>query len=82
MNQMERIIDIIRTLSPNPKNVIEGGTLLLEEGILDSFDMVNLVYELNEAFAVEIGPLELLPENFESPEKIDSLIQKMRGDSK
>lgn len=79
MSDLERILSIIRELSPNQNVDVHENSPLLEEKIIDSFDVVNLVYELNEAFSIEIGALELMPENFETPQAILKLVQTMRG---
>ena len=46
--------------------------------ILDSFDMVSLIGEINEAFDVEISFDEIEPENFNSAERIWKMIQTLR----
>lgn len=52
---------------------------LIDDGILDSLDIVMLVGELNDAFDVEITVDELLPENFNSAKAIYALIQRLQG---
>lgn len=51
---------------------------LVEDGLLDSFDIVNLVGELNEHFHVRIGVEDLLPENFNSPAAMLELITRLQ----
>ncbi len=46
------------------------------EGMLDSFDVVNLVNELDEAFGISIDGMDVLPENFSSVDKIIRLLNK------
>lgn len=48
----------------------------IEEGMLDSFDVVSLVSELEENFGININGVDILPENFSSIENIKSLINK------
>jgi acyl carrier protein len=48
-----------------------------EEGMLDSFDIVNLVNELESAFGISIPGTDILPENFSSVENIASLLKKL-----
>lgn len=52
---------------------------LLDGGFIDSFDVVNIVSELEEAFNVEIPPEEIIPENFDSIEHITKLIAKLKA---
>ena len=51
---------------------------LIDDEILDSFDIISIVGELNEAFDVEISVDELLPENFNSPDAMVELITKLQ----
>ena len=67
----EKIIEIIEDITGE---VVEEDTDLIEEGILDSFDIVSLLLELEEAFDVKIDVAELLPENFKSVNTIENLI--------
>ncbi len=55
-----------------------GTEKLIDDGILDSFDIIAIIGELNEAFEVEISVEELLPENFNTPEAMMDLIQKLQ----
>ena len=48
----------------------------IESGILDSFDVLTLVTDLEEKFGVKIDGGDILPENFGSIEAIENLIVK------
>lgn len=48
----------------------------IEEGMLDSFDVVALVAELDSAFGISIDGMDVLPENFSSVEAIERLLRK------
>lgn len=80
MKNLEKIIEIIQEVSPMGAEDIDGDTELLDSGIIDSFDTVSLILELNEEFEIEIGVEEILPENFETPEKILSLVEEFLGE--
>ena len=54
----EKIKEIIEDVTGE---AVEDTTEIIEEGILDSFDIVTLVIELNDAFGVKIQVSELLP---------------------
>mgnify|MGYP003302469633 FL=1 len=57
----------------------ENETALIDDGILDSFDVVSIISELDDAFDVQIRITELDPENFNSIESIWELIQKLQS---
>ncbi len=54
-------------------------TKLIDDELLDSFDIISIVSEVNEQFGVEINVDDLLPENFNSAEALYALIKKMQG---
>lgn len=72
---MEKVMEILKELRPDVD--FENCTTLIDDGILDSFDIVSLIGELTDAFDVEISFDDIDPENFNSAEKIYALIQKL-----
>lgn len=75
MNELMQILEELR-----PDVDFENETGLIANGILDSFDIVSLVGELNEAFDIEIQPNHLVPENFNSAEAIWALVEKLQDE--
>ncbi|MDO4332431.1 MAG: acyl carrier protein [Eubacteriales bacterium] len=53
---------------------------LIDDGILDSFDIISIVGEVNTAFDVEINVEDLLPENFNSMQAMYDLICKLQDE--
>lgn len=72
---MEQVLQILSAVRPDVD--FETETALIDDGILDSFDIVALVGDLNDAFGIEITVEELEPENFNSAEAICALVQKL-----
>ena len=48
----------------------------IEAGMLDSFDVVSLVTELDEEFKISIEGTDILPDNFSTLEAIFNLLKK------
>jgi len=75
----EKIVKILTDIRPefdfNQKNVN-----FIEEGMLDSFDLVTLVAELEETFSISITGLDIVPENFSSVEKIENLLKSKNAE--
>ena len=61
---METILNILSELHPDVD--FETNTSLIDDKILDSFDIVTIVAEVNSEFDVAIPAEELVPENFNS----------------
>ena len=72
---MEELLAILKGLHPDVDFEIEDR--LMEDMILDSFDIVTLVAEINDKFDVEILAEHLIPENFNSAEAIYNLIREL-----
>ena len=51
---------------------------LMDEGVLDSFDVVSIISELNDAFDIHIRVNHLTPENFNSVEAIMALVKTLQ----
>ena len=72
---MEQLMKILKDLRPDVD--FETQTRLIDDDVLDSFDIISLVGEINETFDVEISVEDLLPENFNSAEAMMALINKL-----
>ncbi len=72
---MEKLYQILKDLHPDVDFTAQED--LIGEGILDSFDIVTLITEINDAFDVSIPAEEILPENFNSAEAIYALITRL-----
>lgn len=73
---MEELMEILEETRPDVD--FENETKLIDNKILDSFDIISIVSEVNETFDIRINAMDLLPENFNSAEAIWDLIQKMQ----
>ena len=71
---MEDLLEILKDIHPEVD--FENCTTLIDDGILDSFDIVTLVSTIMTEFDVVITAEELLPENFNSAAAIYNLIQR------
>ncbi len=56
----------------------ENCTTLIDDGELESLDIVALVGELNDEFDIEITVEHLVPENFNSVDAMLALIKELQ----
>lgn len=70
---MERLLQILSDARPDLDFTKE--TKLIDDNILDSFDIITIVGEINQEFDIYINVGDLLPENFNSAEAIWQLIK-------
>lgn len=73
MDELKQILEEIR-----PDLDFEVETKLIDDGILDSFDIISIVGELNMHYEIEINVEDLLPENFNSMSAIFELVTKLQ----
>lgn len=69
----EKIVKILTELRPE-FNFTEDVDFI-EEGMLDSFDLVSLVDTIEQEFGVAIPGMDILPENFCSVSAIENIIK-------
>ena len=74
----DKIIGILTELRPE-FDFSEEDLDFIEEGILDSFDVVSLVASLDQEFGIKINGVDILPENFSTVESIIELVTKNGG---
>ena len=72
---MEKIMEILKELRPDVDFATEKE--LIDGGILSSFDILNLVEELSDAYDIDIEMDDIIPENLNSAEGIYQLIQRL-----
>lgn len=71
---MEKIREIL--IDTRPEYDFLEKVNFIEEGMLDSFDVITLVTEFEEEFDLEIDGEDIIPENFCSTESIKKLLIK------
>ena len=70
----KQIIEILTSLRPECD--FNQDINFIEEGMLDSFDVISLVNALDEKFQISIDGTDILPENFSSVCNIKNLLKK------
>ena len=70
----EKIVSILTEL--RPEFDFNEPSDFIEEGMLDSFDVINLVTALDSEFGISIDGTDVLPDNFSSVENIEALLRK------
>ena len=77
MDEEKKLLEIIKDLKQTD-SVRESESLLIS-GFLDSFDLINLITEVESAFSLQIPGKEIKEENFDKIEKIANLIRNLKN---
>lgn len=72
---MEKLLEILSSLHPEVD--FENTSDLVDDGILDSLDIVALVTEIDAEMGVSIPAEEIVPENFNSVQALMALIERL-----
>lgn len=70
----KEILEILKDIQPDFDFETSGN--FVQDGYLDSFDVITLVSELENKFSVAISALDIVPENFASVESIRQLVKR------
>ncbi len=72
---MEKLLEILSELHPDID--FENEEHLIDDVIIDSFDIVTLISEIQDEFDVTISAKDIIPENFNSAKAIWELIKRI-----
>ena len=75
---MGKILEILKEIRPDVD--FENEKLLIDDHILDSFDIISIVGAFNDEFDIEIDVEDLEPANFNTVEAMQQLIEKLQNE--
>ena len=75
---MEKLLEILKSIRSDVD--FENETKLIDDNILDSFDIVSIVGELCDVYDITITAEDLEPENFNSAAAILTLVEKLQDE--
>lgn len=74
---MEKLLEILSEVRPDVDFENENG--LVDNGILDSLNIMEIVAEIGDAFDITLSPADIVPENFNSAKALWSMIQRLQN---
>ena len=75
---MDILLEILNELHPDID--FKTHKTLIDDQVIDSFDIITLVAEINDRIGVAIPAEELIPENFNSYASLKDLIEKLEDE--
>lgn len=73
---MEELLELLERVRPGVD--FESEKYLVDGAVINSFDVVMIIGELNEHYDIDISVDDILPENFNSAEAILALVEDMQ----
>lgn len=74
----EKLLALLEDIRPDVD--FEHEKKLIDGKVLDSFDIISIVQEMNDTFDVEINVEDLEPDNFNTIEAMIELIEKLQAE--
>ena len=73
---MDELLELLEDIKPTVD--FRTCTGLIDDGYLDSFDILSIVSELNDAYGIEISPVDIIPENFNSAQALWNMVERLK----
>ena len=73
---MDELLELLEDIKPTVD--FRTCTGLIDDGYLDSFDILSIVSELTDAFGIEISPVDIIPENFNSAQALWNMVERLK----
>ena len=72
---METVLEILKQVKPSVDFTKESN--LIEDGILESLEILMIIAQLKDEFVIDIPPSQIVPENFSSAETIWKMVETL-----
>ena len=72
---MDELLEILTDLHPEVDYETEEH--LIDDAILDSFDIITIISEIADTFDVVVPAKEIIPENFNSAQALWAMIERL-----
>lgn len=72
---MNKLIDLLKSLRPDID--FESEKHLIDDGLLTSFDIIEISSEIQDEFDIDLTPLDMVPENFQSADAMYEMIKRL-----
>lgn len=75
---MEKVIELLTEIKDGIN--FETCTTLIDDGIFDSFDIIQTINALNDEFDIEIPAHEIIPDNFNSAASLWAMVERLEAE--
>lgn len=73
---MDKLLEILSEVRPDVD--FKNETKLIDNGILDSLNIMEIIAEISDEFDMELSPADIVPANFNSAESLWAMIQRLQ----
>lgn len=72
---MQKLLSVLKEV--NEEIDFENNNALIDNHLLNSFDIIQIVVALNEAYDIRIPASEIVPANFNSARALYTMVQRL-----
>ena len=73
---MEELLNLLKEIKENVD--FEHCTTLIDDHVLDSFDIIQIITALNDEYDITIPASEIVPANFNSAKALYTMVQRLQ----
>ena len=73
---MEQLLEILSEIRPDIDFETEEGRI--DNGMLDSLNIMSIVSEITDAFDIVVSPADIIPSNFNSAKALWAMIERLK----
>lgn len=73
---MDKLLEILSEVRPDVD--FKNETKLIDNGSLDSLNIMEIIAEISDEFDLELSPADIVPANFNSAESLWAMIQRLQ----
>ena len=74
---MEKLLALLQDI--RPEVVFRSEQHLIDDGLLDSLTIMEIVAEISDNFDIELSPADIIPANFNSASAMWDMIVRLGG---
>ena len=75
---MEELLELLSEVKEDVD--FENEDALIDDGILNSFDILQIISALNDEYDISIPASEIIPENFNSAQALLEMVERLQED--
>jgi len=74
---MNKLLEVLETVKPGVD--FKNSKDMISEGLIDSFDMISIIANINEAFDIDFSVADITPENFQTVQSLYEAIERIKN---
>ena len=75
---MEELLEILNDIKDDAD--FEHCTTLIDDAVLDSFDILSIISDLNDHYDIHIPESDIVPEKFKSSAALLAMVQRLQAE--